>query len=136
MTEDETMGWDYARQAVSMLPTGDYLSSLFTMDRPTIRQTVTAIARDGATYYLALHVTEPGREPFTTALVVLTEGVPSRPGFGYKAMDERFGPIESRCPAAILDMLSPVALLGDPPGYAQAWRDRCRAHLAQAKAAA
>jgi hypothetical protein len=64
--------------------------------------------------------------------------------FGYKSMDEFCGPVDSKCPAKLLAMLSPFkpeALVKpprtegsnyDPPAFAEwaaAWRERCRANL-------
>jgi hypothetical protein len=131
------MGWSIARDPVGSMTTRDYLHDLFTMVRDgVVTQDVIASHRKGTTHYLALRVSEVGKPVFVTALVVLTKGCPSRPGFGYKAMDERFGPYECDAQGWLLDLLSPIEALGDPPGWAQAWRDRCRAQLAQAKAAA
>lgn len=44
--------------------------------------------------------------------------------FGYKDMDETCGPVESECPASILDLLTPT-----DSEYAQEWRERCRENL-------
>lgn len=58
--------------------------------------------------------------------VFLTRRVPkARDGynFGWKDMDETMGPCESRCPARILALLTPLE-----PGkypYAEEWRKRC-----------
>jgi len=43
--------------------------------------------------------------------------------WGYKDMEESAGPVESRAPLKLLDMLSE---LKDPDSYAHAWRQRCR----------
>lgn len=65
--------------------------------------------------------------------------------FGYKTLDEFCGPVDSKCPAKLLAMLSPFKpeALVKPPRredtgweapapaeWASAWRDRCRANLA------
>ena len=42
--------------------------------------------------------------------------------FGYKDMAETMGPVESGCPAVILDLLTPTQ-----NAYALDWRARCRA---------
>ncbi len=57
---------------------------------------------------------------YTFGAVILTE----RDGvqWGYKDMDETMGPVESRAPVQILEMLS---LTTHP--YANDWRNRCRA---------
>ncbi len=41
-------------------------------------------------------------------------------GWGYKDMDESFGPYQYGCPLSFFD------LVPDPGGYATAWRQRCR----------
>jgi len=43
--------------------------------------------------------------------------------WGYKDMEESAGPVESRAPLNLLDLLSD---LKDPDSYAHAWRQRCR----------
>ena len=45
--------------------------------------------------------------------------------FGYKDMDESYGPSKADCPVRLLEKLSP---LQDPDGYAAQWRARCRAN--------
>lgn len=57
--------------------------------------------------------------------------------FTYKDMTEDMGPCASECPAAILDLLSPVDdfASGDCAKWATAWRERCRAALAKRAAA-
>lgn len=49
----------------------------------------------------------------------------SRGEFGYKDMDEGMGPCESKCPARILDLLTPT-----DSEWANAWRQRCREYNA------
>jgi hypothetical protein len=44
-------------------------------------------------------------------------------------MDETMGPVESRCPERILDLLTPT-----DSEYANEWRARCRAFHAASKA--
>ncbi|GFE67228.1 hypothetical protein KIN_43020 [Litoreibacter roseus] len=43
--------------------------------------------------------------------------------WGYKDMEESAGPVESRAPLSILNLLSDIK---DPDSYAHAWRQRCR----------
>lgn len=43
--------------------------------------------------------------------------------WGYKDIEERAGPVQSRAPVSLLDLLSN---LKDPDSYAHAWRKRCR----------
>jgi len=78
----------------------------------------TTLARDGEilacatvrnVFYAAVRTRESGQ---VWALVVLLRrsraGVGSWYNFGYKEMDERMGPAEARCPARVLDLLSPL----------------------------
>jgi len=65
----------------------------------------------GGTFYAAV------RDPrgLVSAVVVLTRWRPNDPyNFGYKDMDESMGPGEARCPARILDLLSPTDELYGP----------------------
>ncbi len=133
------MGWDTARDAIGPITARDYLHDLFTMVRDGVTtQDVLASHRVGSTHYLALRVSEVGKPVFVTALVVLTKGCPSRPGFSYKVMDERFGPYECGAQPWLLDMLSPVEVVepdhAQPREWAQGWRDRCRANAAKVAA--
>lgn len=69
--------------------------------------------------YAAVKVPENNK---VIALVILTAWYPkSHFNFGYKDMDESMGPIASKCPDTILDLLSPPE-----HDYAIAWRERCR----------
>lgn len=71
----------------------------------------------GGTFYAAV------RDPngLVSAAVILTRWVPNDPyNFGYKDMTESMGPGEARCPARILDLLSPTIDLYGPVLYKQA----------------
>ena len=89
-----------------------------------------AASKVGSTWYVAIRSTYPGdnkyeRAPdgsFVFAVVFLTSR--KHGAWGYKDMDESMGPNESRCPARVLDMLSPLKPGRD--GYAADWRARCR----------
>lgn len=133
------MGWSFAREPIGALTMRDYLHDLFTLVQDgVVTQDVLASHRVGTTHYLALRVSKVGKPVFVTALVVLTKGCPSRPGCGYKATDERFGPYESEAQPWLLDMLSPVEEVEPDHArareWAQAWRDRCRANAAKVAA--
>lgn len=133
------MGWDFWRDPVGDMTREEWARQHWTMKRGDREQEVVDVERVGSTLYVALHVKDgyPGA-PFTTALVVLTQGDPRRPGFGYKQMDEVMGPVESECPARILDRLSPADRLGYSGKcveWAEQWRARCRANAATRRAA-
>ncbi len=75
----------------------------------------------GSVVYAAVR-SRDGQEVF--GLVLLTE---RREGLLYtKPVSEDMGPAEDRCPARILDRLTPPS-----NEYARQWRERCRARLAK-----
>jgi hypothetical protein len=106
------------------------LDKQFTWASETARCRVLKSAMVGTTYYAAIEYTiEETGERKVFAAVALTEA--SRDGgWGYKDMDETVGPYETRCPASILDLLSPT-----DNQYALEWRQRCREYIARKKAA-
>lgn len=68
-----------------------------------------------------------GRTDEVFALVVLTHRNPSPQvywNFTYKYVDETMGPVESDCPAEILDLLTET-----DSEYAARWRARCRHNI-------
>lgn len=76
-----------------------------------------------------------------SAVVVLTQWDPRGwHNFGTKWIDESMGPVQARCPARILDLLSPVSELysGSPSQqrYATEWRDACRETIRRRERAA
>jgi len=137
--------WNTKNDKLRFATAGDYLADSYT--RTTAEgavQTVVAHRMVAGVWYAALRVqgqpaddyaraVHPNPSDFTTALVVLTEG--SWGGnWSEKGMDESVGPREARCPAGILNTLTP---LNDHKysEWARAWRDRCRANLAGRRAA-
>lgn len=110
-----------------------YLDAQFTFlpDEAAKRTTGLRVLRSsmvGQVYYAAVQTYDAERPKTVFAVVCLTRWNPkARDGyiFGYKDMDESCGPYETKCPAAILDLLS------EPPNdHAREWRARCRARLA------
>lgn len=66
---------------------------------------------------------------YVFALVTLLDYQPNSVyDIGFKDMDEGMGPVESKCPLRILELLSPVENLGHGIEYARAWRKSCYAH--------
>ena len=93
------------------------------------------LALVGSVAYAAVERIHPDGHREVSAYVVLTDrDRHSRFNFGYKDMHEQMGPCESRCPARILDLLTPVEAQGECAAWADHWRLRCRTHLKQAKA--
>lgn len=93
----------------------------------TSRPLATAIvARSEA--YAAVETVRPDGTREVWAAAFMLKFVPKdRDGytFGYKDMDETVGPNIDRCPAKILDLLTPT-----DSDYANGWRERCRARIA------
>lgn len=107
------MGWTYhyniprdPREEIADLCTSD-------THRPL------AIGRHGSTYYAAVEF--DGKGVFCTVFLTRT----SKGEWGYKAIDERSGPVEANCPQMILKQLSPLNDENDPNGWARNWRDKC-----------
>jgi hypothetical protein len=100
-------------------------------DGTTHRPLETAIvARSEA--YAAVETVKPDGERYVWAAAFMLKYNPKdRDGytFGYKDMDETVGPVIDRCPAKILDLLTPT-----DREYAIAWRERCRARIERRKA--
>ena len=74
-------------------------------------------------YYAALRDRKTGQVWCLVILMHRNNFAGDNYNFSYKEMDESMGPAESTCPDKILDLLSPTDDV-----YANAWRDRCRAH--------
>lgn len=131
------MGWTVFDGPLGCTP-DDYLRRQYTYERNGMRVTTLATGWRGTVCYMAVRLQyAPGAEPgpcersapyrtprdYVCALVVLTCGSQAR-GWGYKTMDEEAGPRETRCPANVLRLLTPLV-----PGRAQwahEWRRACR----------
>jgi hypothetical protein len=96
----------------------------------TKRSHVVKSAMVGKVYYAAVQFDRTdGTPPEVWAAVFDTCGK-WKDGtiWGYKDMDETVGPYFYDCPESILNLLTPTKY-----ETAQAWRDKCREHLAQKK---
>lgn len=95
--------------------------------------TIVVSGNSGKTFYCAF---KPNDKPYVLALVFLTASKKDYFNFGYKDMDEGMGPVESECPAKVLDALSPIDEIytGISAECATRWRERCRAALARKQA--
>src|ERR1017187_8230297 len=89
----------------------------------TQRGEILACATVGGTFYAAVCDKDSGS---TWALVIMIIRSRGYWNFTYKEMDETMGPAEDRCPARILDMLSPTR-----NEYASGWPRRCRQNAAR-----
>jgi hypothetical protein len=78
------------------------------------------------TYYAAIESIKDGKREVFAAVCLVRHNPRSTDGhvFGYKEMTEHYGPNESECPEAILDLLTPIE-----HEYAVQWRERCRATI-------
>lgn len=74
----------------------------------------------GSVYYAAIRCNKTGE---VWASVCLTTNSKKDNEFCYKDMDETAGPVESKCPTGILNLLTPT-----DSEYALKWRERCRAY--------
>ncbi len=127
------MGWLYMQTLRGHAGPREYLDDQYTFDDPIASVRVLGSALVGMrTYYAAVEqVRIPSGERTVSAIVCLVRyNLRDRQGyiFGYKNMSEEMGPNESRCPKAVLDLLTPTT-----SPNAQAWRERCRANLGLAK---
>lgn len=82
----------------------------------------------GSTYYAAVKVEENGEARVRASVVLTWKDNRRWDNFGYKAMDESFGPGESKCPVGILKLLTPT-----DNEDANAWRERCWKYHEQKK---
>lgn len=82
--------------------------------------TVLKSAMVGSVYYAAIRNNQTGE---VWAAVCLTSNSKKDAEFCYKDMDETAGPVESKCPAGILNLLTPTT-----NEYALKWRERCYAY--------
>lgn len=87
-------------------------------------------AMKGGTYYAAVRLTDKtnGTSKVFAAVFLTHTAMRDYYNFGYKDMDETYGPCESECPKGILDMLSET-----DNKYALEWRARCRENLKSRK---
>lgn len=112
------MGWYYGHREPGMTT-----RAYFEREFPSI-EIVAISSKMGVTFAACRTPEKPDQ---VWALVALTCWQPrSEYNFGYKSMDETMEPAEDRCPASILDLLTPTT-----NEHARTWRARCRAWLEQ-----
>jgi len=130
------MGWLFYtdRRVRSYADEKAEITRLCTFETDTSKTTLTKACKVGSTWYAAARVVYLDGTPvnertyetdadgsITFGAVFLTrydDGC-----WGYKDMEESAGPVESRAPLKLLDMLSEIK---DPDNYAHVWRQRCR----------
>ena len=109
------MGWTYWQG--EHRPTDEILRDSY----ESVGHTVVAAGVRGGAWYAAL---QPAGETYVTALVV--EFKRGGGQFGYRSMEETWGPFLADCPPAVFAALSPLDQLPQP-GFAARWRERVRA---------
>lgn len=88
---------------------------------------VKSTPKPGQTLPYSDHEADPDTGSQTWAAIFLTHK--DRDGcWGYKDMTECMGPVESKAPLSLLNVLSPTT-----SEYAQAWRERCRTYARRPK---
>jgi len=85
---------------------------------------VLACAVKARTAYLACEIIAEGKRDVFAYICLLNYAPKQVYNFGYKDMDEGMGPYDTKCPAAILDLLTPTT-----NEYALKWREACRRNL-------
>lgn len=113
------MGWTFTHLETTSEAKRKYCDNLWREDIKVLKSQMV-----GTTYYAALQ-----DENGVHAAVVLTAVHRNDYcNFGYKDMSETWGPIESKCPASILKLLTPPA-----NEDAKEWRKRCYDYHAKQK---
>lgn len=122
------MGWTFMRDTGGKSPKA-YLDGTLTWENERVSARLLQSARVGSVYYAAVEsVYKDGRGRSVWAAVYLTKSCPrAKDGytFGYKDMTEDMGPVESKCPVGILNLLTE-----SQNEFALAWRARCRSNAA------
>ncbi|MFC4670698.1 DUF6927 domain-containing protein [Seohaeicola nanhaiensis] len=110
------------------------IARLCTFESDTRKTLLLKACKVGSTWYAAAKVTNVDGSPVEDATYVTDEDGSITFGavlltryddgcWGYKDMEEATGPVESRAPLGLLNLLSE---LKDSDSYANAWRQRCR----------
>jgi hypothetical protein len=97
------------------------------MDRDGVVSRALDVAMvDRAELYAAVETVRDGERQVWAAVfkIGFRPNDPDGYTFSYRDMDETVGPVEARCPARILDLLTPT-----DHERANGWRERCRARL-------
>lgn len=123
------MGWTFTT-AKHYKPNGtvdrkaevDEMYTCYNAERQ-IRHRVLKSTMVGAVYYGAIELTKPDKRVVLGVVVLTSSDSLHGCNFGYKDMDETEGPVESKCPNSILNLLTPTT-----SEFALDWRARCRAY--------
>ena len=124
------MGWTYTTR-----PSGQSIRDFFAEE---FRHGDDASVVDCASRLREAYIAYRTKRGAIIAIACLLEHKPFRGyNLGYKDMDEGMGPGICRCPARILDLLSPVEeyFEGQALEWARCWREWCRAWNAKMESA-
>lgn len=124
------MGWTFTHREPGM-STKQFFEREFPETLVTHGEILASAMVDG-TFYAAVrnrgsHPIRPGQ---VWCMVALTRRDRGYHNFGYKDMDEDMGPNEAKCPARVLDLLTPAT-----SEYAISWRADCRRYNERLEAA-
>jgi len=130
------MGWLFYtdRRVNSYADEKAEIARLCNFETDTRKTELVKACKVGSTWYAALRLTSLDGSPIEDRTYVtdadgsITFGAVFLTRYddgcwGYKDMEESAGPVESRAPSSLLNLLSG---LKDPDSYAHAWRQRCR----------
>jgi hypothetical protein len=132
------MGWTYSHR-----PRGQGVVDWLKEELPSTFANVVDTRQVGNVIYALYEIPEgePGYvgiyEPcadgrYRALLIFLIGRARDHYNTGYKDMDEGMGPVETTCPAALLDRASPIR--EGVETYARAWRQKCREHATKDQA--
>ncbi|MFP1133055.1 antirestriction protein [Asticcacaulis sp. W401b] len=126
------MGWLSVMSLSGHRTPKAYLDAQFTWSNEEADNQVLRSSVVGRVYYAAVErvLTADGVRSVFAVICLFRYTPKAKDGyiFASKDMDETVGPYERRCPAAILDLLTPTDY-----EYAIGWRADCRANLAMAR---
>ena len=124
------MGWTFSHRDRG-ISNKKWFEDQFSFENERIKSTVLECASTLNVAYLAVeHIHKGDGERDVHAYVILTRWVRGDwYNFGQKEMSECSGPWRTRCPAKVLDLLTPT-----DDKYALEWRAKCRDNLAKRKA--
>ena len=122
------MGWTYTHKPAGQ-SASEFLREHFTEETDKLRWEMLdiAIVRFRTAYAAVRKTNKLTGDSLVFGLVCLLDHRPADEyNFGWKEIEESMGPVESDCPARILDLLTPTKA-----EFAIEWRARCRENLAK-----
>lgn len=125
------MGWTYHEKPSNVT---EWLKDSLTWETEKRKNTCLKTSIKFKEAYAAVETLdkETGKKYVWAAAYMLNYTREAYYNFGYKDMDETYGPNISNCPASILDLLSPaeeMPISEESMGWVNAWRERCRKNL-------